>query len=370
MTALRQLGAKGFRPFFLLAGSFAVLVVPLWVGSLWGGAAPRGALIGVTWHAHEMIFGFLVAVIAGFLLTSVEAWTGRPTLRGPWLLAAAALWLSARVALWFGFPLASALDLAFLPLLIAGIAGPLVHTRNVRNLPFLVLLGALWFANLAVHLDATGVWPGAAASAHRAAVSVVAVIILVVAGRVVPLFTRNSTGDASVRSIVFLDRLAIGSTVLLAVAQLSPPSAARDVLSVVAGLATLARMGGWWTREVATRPLLWVLHLGHAAVGLGLLLTELHLITVGGAGLLTIGMMTRVSLGHTGRTRRVDGVFALAFGAIALAAVVRVVGPWWAPTDTLRWLAVAAVLWSGGFAAFVTRIGPMLVAPRPDGKPG
>ncbi|MFT4626437.1 MAG: hypothetical protein ACI8PZ_005114 [Myxococcota bacterium] len=376
------LGAKGFRPFFLLAGLFAVAVVPLWVWSLVGGPAPRGVLRGVTWHAHEMIFGFTVAVIAGFLLTAVENWTQRPTLRGPYLLAVAGIWLAARVGLWWPGWVGPGLDLLVLPLVAVGIGRPLWATRNVRNLPFIALLGGLWLADVAVYLDAAGLVPDSAAVAHRVAVHVIAVIILVVAGRVVPMFTRNATGDDRVHRTVALDRLAIGATLALAALQLWPATTLTAGVAGVAGVATLARMWGWQSPGVFTRPLLWVLHLGHASVGLGLGLSALpamgislgsaalHLITVGGIGLLTLGMMARVSLGHTGRPVRVGPAAGLAFAAVGLAAVSRVLGPWLHPVQATAWLWTAAALWSVGFSLFVVLYSRILVSPRADGRPG
>ncbi len=382
MSVFGQLGAKGFRPFFLLAGIFAVGVVPLWVWSLTGGPPPRGLLRGITWHAHEMIFGFTVAVISGFLLTAVENWTKRPTLRGPYLLAVAGTWLAARVALWWPGWLGPGLDLLVLPMVAFGIGRPLWATQNKRNLPFIALLSGLWLADVAVFLDAAGVLPGMALVAHRVAVHVIAVIILVVAGRVVPMFTRNTTGDDRVHRLESVDRLAIGSTVALAVLQFWPGAALTGAVAVVAGAATLARMWSWWSPGVITRPLLWVLHLGHAAVGLGLGLSALpamgvavgssalHLVTVGGIGLLTLGMMTRVSLGHTGRAVQVGHMGGAAFAAVGLAMWARALGPWLDPTRTTAWLWTAAALWSVGFTLFLVLCARILISPRADGRPG
>lgn len=382
MTGLGQLGAKGFRPFFLFAGVFAVVAAPLWVGALAGGPSPQGVLRGVVWHAHEMIFGFTLAVVAGFLLTAVENWTGRPTLRGPALLALVGLWVAARIALWFPGWLGPALDLLVLPVVAIGIGRPLFATRNTRNLPFVALLMGLWLANLAVYFDAAGIVTGIAGIAHRVAVHVIAVIILVVAGRVVPMFTRNGTGDDRVHTLPALDRLAIGATLTLALLQLASPSLFSAGVAGVAGMATLARMGGWWSPKVLEHPLLWVLHLGHAAVGVGLGLSALpamgvhlgtsalHLVTVGGIGLLTLGMMARVSLGHTGRKLTVGPWVSVAFVAVALATVARAFGPWLDPGHTMVWLWTAAVLWSTGFLLFVVLYATILVSPRADGKPG
>lgn len=379
---LQTLGAKGFRPFFLLAGAFATVVVPLWMGVWTGHVTLRGMLQGVQWHAHEMIFGFTVALVAGFLLTAVENWTKQRTLQGPWLLGLVAVWAAARVALLLPGWIGPALDLAVLPLVAVGIGRPLLVTGNVRNLPFLGLLAALWCANGVVYLDAAGALPGAAVLAHRVSVYVIALIILVVTGRIVPLFTRNATGDARVGNRPWLDHIALGATAGVALLQLQPDTPALPVVAGLAGAAVLLRMTGWWTAEVLRRPLLWVLHLGHAAVGVGMLITAaqpwvaplgsagLHTVTVGGIGLLTLGMMARVSLGHTGRTIRVGAGMALAFGAIGLALVLRVVGPWVAAEQTSIWLWAAAACWAGGFGAFTWAYRSILTSPRADGRPG
>lgn len=379
---MTTLSAKGFRPLFLGAALFAVAVAPLWVWMLVGGPTPRGPLVAVTWHAHEMIFGFTVAVIAGFLLTAVENWTGEPTVRGWPLLALAGLWLAARIAMWGPGWLGPVLDLAFLPLVAVGIARPLWATRNRRNLPFVALLGALWAADLAVYADVAGLWPGLATTAHRVAVHVIAVIILVVAGRVVPMFTRNATGDDRVGKWPLLDSLAVVATAGVATLQPWSTSPAVQALGGVAGLVVLARMGAWWSAGVLTRPLLWVLHLGHAAVGLGLLTaalpllgvsvgsSPLHLVTVGGIGLLTIGMMARVSLGHTGRPIQVGPEMGVAFGAVLGAAVARFVVPWVDPATAVRWYMAAAALWSVGFLCYAVLYAPILFSPRADGRPG
>lgn len=376
------LGAKGFRPFFLLAGAFATVVIPLWVLVWTGHMQLMGVLRGMTWHAHEMLYGFTFAVIAGFLLTAVENWTGRQTLRGVPLLAVATVWLAARVGLLFPGWIGPVLDLAVIPLVGIGLARPLIATRNKRNLPFVGLLTVLWLSNLAVYADAAGLWPGAALRAQRFAVYLIAVIILVVAGRVVPMFTRNGAGDPSVHGTPWLDRIAIVSTAVVGLLQLGPSSSILPWVAGVAGVAVLARMGGWWTRGIIAHPLLWVLHGGHAAIGIGLCLTAaqpligplgsgpLHTITVGGIGMLTLGMMSRVALGHTGRPLSAGPAIVAAFVALGLAAVLRVVGPWADPTHTSAWLWAAATAWSLGFAVFTTMYLPILVSPRADGKPG
>lgn len=383
-SVLSVLGAKGFRVFFLLAGCYAAVVVPAWLLVWTGRLAIRGPLQGVAWHAHEMVHGFTVAVVAGFLLAAVSNWTGRETATGRPLLLLAGVWVAARI-MFFLVPgwLGAAVDLAFLPLVAVAIGRPIVAAKDRRNFAFVVLLAALWVANGLVYLDVAGWLPGGAVAANRAAVYLIAVIILVVTGRVVPMFTRNATGVTSIRNLPRVDVVAVAATAGVALAQAWPNAVVVAALAGVAGVATLVRMGRWGTRHTLGNPLLWVLHLGHAAVGIGLCLVALraivptmpvsapvHAVTVGGIGLLTIGMMSRVSLGHTGRPIRVGSVMAVAFAAVASAALLRVVGPWAWPAHTSETLWMAGIAWAGGFALFTGAYAPILLAPRVDGKPG
>lgn len=377
------LGAKGFRPFFLLAGLHAAVMAPLWLLVLDGTVVLRGPLQGVTWHAHEMLFGFTMAVIAGFLLTAAENWTGLPTIRGWPLLALAGTWLAGRIALVaVPGPVGAVLDLAVVPVLVLGLGRPLVAAKSHRNLQFPVMLTALWLTNLAVHLDAAGYLAGMAANAHRVAVYVIAVIMLVMAGRIVPMFTRNATGRMDISGSPRLDRIAIGATAGVALLHAVQVPLLLPWVAGVAGLATVARMRGWASAATLGDPLLWVLHLGHLAIGLGLLLlaaqplvgvpvgAAIHAVTVGGIGLLTIGMMARVSLGHSGRPLRVGVAMRVAFGSVALALCLRVLGPWLDAPRTMLWLWASAAAWSLGFVVFSGSYLPILTTPRADGKPG
>lgn len=377
------LTAKGFRPFFLLGGLFAAAIVPLWLLVLTGRFAPAGPLTGMVWHAHEMLYGFTVAIVAGFLLTAVGNWTQRETVVGPWLAALTMLWAAGRVAL-LAMPGwgASVVDLAFLPALAIGVGRPLWLSGNRRNAAFPVLLALLWGANLAVHLDAHGVWPGVAVAANRFAVHLVVVIILVVAGRIVPMFTRNTTGVATIRSLPALDWTAIVGTATVAALQWRPDSPLLPVAAGIAAIAVAGRAWHWGARHTLREPLLWVLHVGHAWIAVGLALQALapvvpiapslalHAITVGAIGMLTLGMMARVSLGHTGRPLRIRPAVGVAFAALLLVALVRVLGPLLAPALTVQWLWVSGLLWAAAFGAYTVVYTPILLAPRPDGRPG
>lgn len=368
--------SKGFRPFFLLGAIFAAIVVPLWLAVLSGRVALGGSLQGPVWHAHEMIFGFTSAILAGFLLTAVGNWTGRTTATGGVLAGLAGLWASARVALLLvpGWP-AAILDLLFLPALGLVLSRPLVATGNRRNLVFPVLLGLLWTGNLAVHLGAPAI------AALRLSVYAIVAIILVITGRVVPMFTRNATG-ADARNVPALDAAAIAGVVLVAAATSVP--AMRPVvpyLSTLAAVAVLGRMARWGFAHTLDEPLLWVLHVGHAWIAVGLVLEggaaldlvprsiPIHALTIGSIGTLTLGMMARVALGHTGRPIVAPPVIGAAFIGLLFAAGVRVFGPAFVPGMLVTWWWIAGVAWALSFATYVVIYAPILVRPRADGKP-
>ncbi len=381
--------AKGFRPFFALAALYAVLIVPLWLAIVASAAAPRGYFDPLSWHAHEMLFGYAVAVIAGFLLTAVGNWTGRETLVGAPLLALAALWVLGRVAMVFAPRLpsgaAAAVDLAFLPVLIAALGVPLLATKNRRNLVLLALLALLFLMNLGMHLDGLGKLP--AGFAHRpraAALDLVVLVILLIAGRVFPMFTRNATGNHAIRSHASLDAATV--IAMLAVVALDLLAADWRVASSLAGIVGLlaaARATHWGARQSRREPLLWVLHAGYAWIVVGLVLRALsvatpalpaslatHAITIGGVGTLTLGMMARVSLGHSGRPLVAPRAIRWAFAATLCAALARVVLPLVAPAHYMLSLMTAGALWVFAFAAFLVVFVPMLASPRLDGKPG
>jgi len=379
--------AKGFRPFFLLAGLFAVLVVPLWLVAVAGRLRLDGYLDPMIWHAHEMIFGYGGAVIAGFLLTAVGNWTGRETLVGWPLAGLAAVWLLGRVVMAAAARLpvsvVAAVDLSFLALLAVAIARPLVATRNRRNYPVLGLVVALWATNLAIHLDVLGVAPGWRWRGSFAAVDLVTLLVLFFAARVVPMFTRNATGVATIRNWPALDWATAAAMATLTVVDVARPGhgAIRWLAGATAALAVV-RAIPWGTRHTWRHPLLWVLHLGQAWIVLGLTLRALpattaiastsswvHALTVGGIGVTTLGMMARVALGHSGRRLAVSPMVAVGFGLVNAAAAARVLAPWW-PTIYQHTLHVSGALWTLAFASFVAGYARFLTTPRADGRPG
>jgi uncharacterized protein involved in response to NO len=379
--------AKGFRPFFLLAAALAVVALPIWLVAFAASLDVLAYLGPMYWHAHEMVFGFATAVIAGFLLTAIGNWTGRDTAVGPALGLLALLWLSGRVALLAADALprglAAGIDLAFLPALVIACARPIVATKNRRNYGFVVMLSALWLANLGVHLGALGIRPEWLRLGNLVGIDLVIIAIVLMAGRVVPMFTRNATKVDSIRNIPLLDRAAVASVVLLTLLDAASLDVrAATAVAGLAGILTLARTAFWGARHTLAHPLLWVLHLGHAFIPLGLLLraaaaltpaipssSSLHALTAGAIGAVTLGMMTRVGLGHTGRMLAVPRVVSGAFALLLVGAALRVVAPFFlAPYITL--VTIAGVLWTAAFAIYLASYAGALASPRVDGKPG
>lgn len=378
--------ALGFRPFFLLAGVAALVLIGTWVGALRGDVVLPLYYDAITWHGHEMVFGYAVAVIAGFLLTAVRNWTGVPTPTGLPLALLAGLWLAGRlVGVLPGLlprPLIAAVDLAFLPALALALAGPLLRRPQPGQLVFLPLLLALTVANLLVHLQMLGVTAITARPGLYLAVDLIVLIIAVVGGRVLPFFTQRGVGAAprrwpAVEWAVWITTVAVA---LVDVFDLTP-AIAIPICAAGAG-AHAARLAGWHDRRIWGVPLLWVLHLGYAWVAIGFALKAavaagllipmvgLHALTVGAIGVLTLGMMARVALGHTGRALQASAPVAVAFALINAAAAVRALVAAALPDWYSQTILVAAGLWLAAFAIFVAGYAGILTQPRADGQPG
>lgn len=379
---------KGFRPFFLLAAVFAAGKVLAWLLVL-NGLLPLGGAAGpYFWHAHEMIFGFATAVVAGFLLTAASNWTKRETAVGRSLLALVGLWALGRVAMaaaaFLPGALVAAVDLAFLPAVGVAVGVPIVKSGSRRNYVLLVVLLALWIGNVSMHAAAAGLVSIPWTTGAYLAVNVLTLLMLLIGGRVIPMFTRNATGRDGIRSVPALDRLAGLSMAALTLAEaLRPGSAAVGWLALVTASVALARTARWGTLAALSNPLLWILHVGHGFIVLGLLLKglaalfgsvppaiSLHALSVGAIGGLTLGMMARVSLGHTGRMIVIDPVTRVAFHAIVLAAVARVAGPLLWPMQGLIFWVASGLLFSLAFGLYLFVFSPMLLRPRVDAKEG
>jgi uncharacterized protein involved in response to NO len=370
----------GFRPFFLLAGIMATLFVPLWLLAFFAKVTLPTRLYGPSWHAHEMVFGFSAAVIAGFLLTAVRNWTNRPTPSGAPLAALSLLWVLGRVAILFDGALpigvAPALDLAFLPAVAFAIARPIVAAKSARNYAFIALLAILSAANAVFHTS-----PRYSSAAVRLALDVIVLMVFMIGGRVIPMFTANAL-RVETRSRPSLDRAAIAAMLaMLLTAPLFPRVS--GALALTAGVLNGARLVGW--RSLATRkvPILWILHVGYAWIALGLVLRGIaafvptwistaptHALAVGAVSTMILGMMTRVSLGHTGRFLVVSGVVVAGYVLLTIAALARAIGPLIAPSSYAWMLVISGIAWTAAFATFVLAYLPILIAPRVDGKPG
>jgi uncharacterized protein involved in response to NO len=383
---------RGFRPFFLLVGLYGCGGVLAWIAMLLGFAPAPGWLGPTAWHGHEMLFGVVAAAVAGFLLTSVPVWTGTKAVAGGRLAALAGLWVAGRLALLGAGALPSwavaAVDLLFVPALAGTIAGPLLAAGAVRNLGFVPILLVLFGSNLRMHAQAVGLTASGASGALRVGVDLVVVLIVIVGGRITPSFTANAFERSGIVAPIsvrpWLDRAAIAGVVLVAAFDVAAPrTALGGCAALLAGALVAGRMLGWQSLRTVHDPLLWSLHVGYAWIPVGLLLVGigdltqavpqvagLHALTAGAMGAMILAVMTRVSLGHTGRPLVLPRGAAAAYGLVNVGALVRTAGPILAPGLHLPVLAVAGVSWGGAFGLFVVLYWRILTRPRVDDRPG
>lgn len=374
----------GFRPFYLGAAWFALLAVPVWVGLFLGHVQLNLRIAPMLWHAHEMLFGFAIAVIVGFLLTAGKAWTGLPTPRGAALGSLAALWLAARIAAVAApYPVYALLDVLLLPAVAAIFARVLWRARNVRNLPLAGILALLSLANLCFHLAALGAVSISPLAPLHAALGLIVLIETVIAGRVVPNFTANATPGLRLAPTPRLGWAAFGASALAVLLWVfAPANAFTGVVFLAAAALQWLRQAHWGVRATLRRPILWILHLAYAWIGLGFLLLGLanfgwvaaslglHALAVGATGGLIIGMITRTARGHTGRPLQVGRAEVAAYVLVMAAAVLRVLLPLAAPQAFSAAISLAAVAWSAAFAIYAWIYTPWLTRTRVDGKDG
>jgi uncharacterized protein involved in response to NO len=379
--------ALGFRPFFLLAGFFAIFLVAAWVPVFVGGFAFDTYYGQLGWHSHEMIIGYTSAVVAGFLLTAVRNWTERPTPTGGYLAAMAALWLGGRIMPLFheSLPgwLIALVDLTFLPVVAIGIGVPLVRKNEKRNLVFLLLLAGLFVANLQVHLDLLGYGQQLAGIGVFLGLHIVILLIVIMGGRVIPFFTERALQGVVIKRSSVIEWLAPVSALAFLFAELFRADAV--IVGACAALAAIVngvRLASWYTHRFWRVPLLWVLHLGYGWVVAGFCLeaaaafraippqSTTHAFTAGAIGVLTLGMMARVALGHTGRPLRIGPAMAVAFGLINLSAFLRALPPIWYPQWFSEFVIFSGALWCIAFIIFVVVYVPILTRPRIDGRAG
>jgi uncharacterized protein involved in response to NO len=379
----------GFRPFFLLAAGYAAIAMALWIALLRGWPGPPLAMAGVAWHAHEMFFGFAGAGVAGFLLTAVPNWTGKPPVKGWPLAVLAGVWLAGRGVMIFGEGLGpvpvAVVDLLFL-VAVLGVAGSaVIAAGNRRNLPILGMLALLGVANGLTHaaaFDLDGDWAGVG---RRLGMHLFLLLIALVGGRIVPAFTGNwlaQTGRAE-KPLPFgnVDKATLAAAAAAALADTAAPGTLpAGGLLVVAGVLHLVRLGRWRGHLTLGAPIVWVLHLGYLWLAVGSLLLGLsaltdgvpriagvHALTAGAIGTMFVAVMSRASLGHTGRALIAGPATVTVYGLVTLAALTRTLAPWFDAAFT-ELLAVSAAAWIAGYGLFFVAYLPVWVGPRADGK--
>jgi uncharacterized protein involved in response to NO len=379
-----------FRPFFLAAMVFAVLLVAVWFGVYVAGIELAFAGLSATsWHAHEMIFGYTLAVIAGFLLTAIKNWTGVQTIRGPALALLSALWLLARLLLLCGpaeaIVLAAVFDMAFMLFFVVAVTIPVLKAKQTSQLGIISKLIILMLCNGMFYLGALDIVAQGERWGLYSAMYVIIGLIMVMARRVVPFFITKGVDEAvELKNWRWLD---IASLVLLVALWIS--DVFTTYTTAVASIALLLfvlhsiRLFGWYTAGIWSKPLLWVLYLAYSfiVVGFGLKASAhwlatppmlyVHAFTYGGIGVLTMGMMARVILGHTGRNVFAPpAMLSQCFMLLLAGAVVRVVLPLFSMQLYAVWIGVSQLLWIAAFSLLLVVYAPMLLRARVDGRDG
>lgn len=380
----------GFRPFFAGAGLYAVVGMAIWVFVYMNYfRVSLGHIPVIAWHAHEMLYGYVMAVISGFLLTSVRNWTGIQTLRGGALLGLALLWLLARISSLTSFPhaisLTATIDISYNLLLILAIGYPLLKARQWKQMGILSKLLFLLAGNILFYGGLLGwIYHGVHLGLYTGLYIIVS-LILMMARRVVPFFIEKRIGDEA--RIINRKWVDISSLLLMLVFLVVEVYWPHPQIAAVTALALfalhLSRLIGWYVPGIWREPMLWVLYLGYAWMVTAFLLRGLmlflpippmlavHAFAAGGIGMITLGMMARVSLGHTGReVYRYPLAVALAFGLVGIAAVLRVLLPLFFPVSSRAFILLAQAGWIAGFALFVFVYMPYWIRPRVDGRYG
>jgi len=374
----------GFRPFFLSASVFALIVIPIWMAIQVGMITLDSVFKPTVWHIHEMLFGYAAAVIAGFLFTAIPNWTGRMPVRGWPLATMVSLWLLGRISvaglLGLSAPLVLIADCAFLASIVLMITREITAGKNWRNLKVLLPVVTLFLANIAFHFEAMKT--GLAEASTRLGFGAIIFLVMLIGGRVIPAFTRNwlvkqGTGALPIPFAKYdaisllLGALAMGGWVVF------PNSPIIGSLLIAVAMMHAFRLSRWQGLRTFPSPLLLMLHIAYAFLPAGILLlglnsiseeldtyiTGLHLLGIGGIGGITVAVMMRATLGHTGRALIAPKALTFAFGLIILASLFRSLldGIEIAGYDGIE---IAATLWTIGFAIFVVKVGSWLTTPR------
>lgn len=380
-----------FRPLFLGGTLFSIIAI-CWWAYFWVAPfdwQPYGGPIW--WHGHEMLFGFGSAIVVGFLLTAVQSWTGVPGVKGGKLAVLAGAWLLGRLLIAFGTALPGWVvavgDLSFLLLGAVAMAYPVIKAKQWRNLMFVPILLVLMLLNAVSHWGALTDNALVALHSLHGATLLIALVITIIGGRVIPFFTANASDYTRLPNIGWLDGLSIGSIIALVIAAFigfsSIPSPLLAILSLVAAVSNGWRFLRWGISYTLNTPLLWSLHFAYLFIPVGMialflfsigwlsnLSIALHCFTVGAMGGMILAMISRVTLGHTGRKLQPPKLMTLGYIFILSAAVARVLLPGLLPSYTNWGIVGAAVLWVAAFGIYLFYYGPMLITTRADGRPG
>ena len=369
----------GFRPLFLLAGIFAVVSVGLWLPEFEGEISIPTTFSPAAWHAHEMIYGYLSAAMSGFLLTAIPNWTGRLPFKGRPLALLVGLWIAGRISIsisaHIGWLLTMLIDCSFLLVFLAVTSREVLAGRNFKNLKVIALVSVLLLGNLAYHLEAH--WNGSADYGMRIGIAGMVMLVTVIGGRIIPSFTRNWLARRPVgrMPVAFnrFDAVAIGISMLALLSWVvSPAAPTTSILLAAAGLVQLARLARWSGDRTWSDRLVLVLHIAYLFVPVGFLLLAasdkfgiapsagIHAWTVGAMATLTLAVMTRATLGHTGRSLSANRATQFIYGSIVVAALLRV-GASLTVAQGQTLLHLSALAWLLAFIVFAMTYGPMLL---------
>ncbi|WP_192889110.1 NnrS family protein [Vibrio bathopelagicus] len=380
MTAFFELA---FRPFFLFASLFSIAALVGWA-AFWNGSATLNVYGGAMWwHIHEMLFGFAATVVVGFLLTAVQNWTGVRSINGRGLMLLLAIWLCARVAMFLPGILSpwlvAGIDLLFLPIAMISLAYNIISVKLWRNLLFIPILLLMTFANAAMHYGVLFQQPVLISQASTGMVLLVTLVMCIMGGRVFPMFTANGTQTPRTPALPWLEKLSIVSTIFAVVLSFQILPVAQGIVAtvfIVSGLANALRAVRWKIWVAFKTPLVWTLHLSYWAISLGLILfgvsiisplvtqsQAIHALTVGGMGVMILSMISRVSLGHTGRTIAIGKLMTAALIAIVFAFIVRVFGGYFTH-NIVYIITLSSALWIAAYSCFTVLYLPILIKPK------
>jgi len=390
--AMAPILRQAYRPMFLLGAIFSALAILLW-GLVLIGAIQLPVHGNVLfWHSHEMLYGFVVAIVLGFLLTAVQNWTGMRATHGPTLLILALLWSAGRLLMLFGqglpWWLVAAVDVALLPVAAILFARLVLAVNQTRNLFFIPILLLLAVSSGLMHVGyAFNQYEWQTIGAYNG-VFLVTLLMAIIGGRVMPMFTANGTMTKKVMPIAWLEKTALGLLwVLFAVHFFNLTLYIADVwlgaLFALTALAHTLRVLRWKTWITFKVPLLWSIHLAYWFIPLGLALlaahywgveitrsTAMHALTAGAMGNMILAMMARVSLGHSGRPLKPKPIMSVAFALMFISALMRVVGVSLFPQWTTDWILISTLAWTFALVIFIAIYLKVFLTPRADGNPG